>query len=231
MTIKSKKLSPQCILFSATCDEHIKTVIKDYFSQLDIYPVMSNSMRFKGVKLLKFTMSEETKPIAIQMIYKHLESCQKLIFTNKKQIAIDLEKQLNEELNVKAIKLIGGLEIKERDDIIDQFRKGNIDTLISTNVLARGIDVPEVDLVINYDVPMYENAGYINPDVTNFVHRSGRTGRFGTDGLTLTLVSDGDGFSAIKLDEIAESLNLEFKNISNVDELFETYKEMRQGEA
>jgi len=72
--------------------------------------------------------------------------------------------------------------------------------LICTNVLARGIDVPEVDLVINYDVPTISNAGYIHPDYANFMHRCGRTGRFGTDGLALTLVSDE--LSDAKLTEI-----------------------------
>jgi ATP-dependent RNA helicase DDX19/DBP5 len=50
--------------------------------------------------------------------------------------------------------------------------------LISTNVLARGIDVPEVDIVINYDVPVISNSGYREPDYANYLHRVGRTGRF-----------------------------------------------------
>ncbi len=64
--------------------------------------------------------------------------------------------------------------------------------LICTNVLARGIDVPEVDLVINYDVPYISTYGFKRPDYANFMHRVGRTGRFGTDGLSLTLTSTTD---------------------------------------
>ena len=89
---------------------------------------------------------------------------------------------------IKAKILIGGLENNERDKIIDDFRQNVFTTLISTNVLARGIDVPEVDLVINYDVPMINDKGFYNPDYANFMHRVGRTGRFGTDGLSLTLM-------------------------------------------
>jgi ATP-dependent RNA helicase DDX19/DBP5 len=59
-------------------------------------------------------------------------------------------------------------------------------------VLARGIDVPEVDLVINYDVPYISTYGFKRPDYANFMHRVGRTGRFGTDGLSLTLTSTVD---------------------------------------
>ena len=91
---------------------------------------------------------------------------------------------------IKAKILIGGLENNERDKIIDDFRQNVFTTLISTNVLARGIDVPEVDLVINYDVPMINDKGFYNPDYSNFMHRVGRTGRFGTDGLSLTLMVD-----------------------------------------
>ena len=91
---------------------------------------------------------------------------------------------------LKAKILIGGLENNERDKIIDDFRQNVFTTLISTNVLARGIDVPEVDLVINYDVPMINDKGFYNPDYANFMHRVGRTGRFGTDGLSLTLMVD-----------------------------------------
>ena len=73
---------------------------------------------------------------------------------------------------------------------MDNFRKCVITCLISTNVLARGIDVPEVDLVINYDVPVIVNHGFKTPDFANFLHRVGRTGRFGTDGVAVTLDCD-----------------------------------------
>ena len=66
----------------------------------------------------------------------------------------------------------------KRDKIIDDFRMTTLNTLISTNVLARGIDVPEVDLVINYDVPQHSE---------DYVHRIGRTGRARTEGEAFTL--------------------------------------------
>ena len=92
-------------------------------------------------------------------------------------------------MGIKAEKLIGETDPKMRDQIIDEFRKTNITSLISTNVLARGIDVPEVDLVINFEVPFIKQFGFKNPDYANYLHRVGRTGRFGTDGVSVTLVS------------------------------------------
>ena len=79
---------------------------------------------------------------------------------------------------IKAEKLIGEMELKVRDKIINEFRKTSITSLISTNLVARGIDVPEVDFVINYDVPYI--VGSKLPDCANFLHRVGRAGRFGT---------------------------------------------------
>ena len=95
-------------------------------------------------------------------------------------------------------------------------------------MLARGIDVPEVDLVINYDVPMVSNVGYMNPDYANFMHRSGRTGRFGTDGLALTLVADE--LSDAKLTEIEKYYNITITEIKNIGELVDIYNEMRMSE-
>ncbi len=64
--------------------------------------------------------------------------------------------------------------------------------LISTNVLARGIDIPEVDIVINYDIPKFSNAQYWEADIANYLHRVGRTGRFQTDGLAITFYLNND---------------------------------------
>lgn len=96
-------------------------------------------------------------------------------------------------MQIRATILTGGIETAVRDGIIDSFRKNEFTTLISTNVLARGIDVPEVDIVINFEVPIVVNQGWKDPDYANFMHRVGRTGRFGTDGISVTIMSDECG--------------------------------------
>lgn len=90
-----------------------------------------------------------------------------IIFVNKKQTANELVNMLGKK-GVKATQLVGGLEPADRDKIIDSFRKMEFTTLITTNVLARGIDVPEVDLVIQYDVPLQVTYGFKEPDYANF---------------------------------------------------------------
>lgn len=65
--------------------------------------------------------------------------------------------------------------------------------MIASNVIARGFDVPEVDLVINLDLPRIKDiGGFYEADLENFLHRVGRTGRFGTDGVALTIYKDGE---------------------------------------
>ena len=95
---------------------------------------------------------EKEKMDLMMEVYTEMDVYQTMIFVNKKEDAIKLQEKLNKR-GIKAQKLIGGIEQAQRDKIIDDFRKTVITSLICTNVLARGIDVPEVDLVINYDVP------------------------------------------------------------------------------
>jgi len=126
----------------------------------------------------------------------------------------------------KAEILIGGIDVAVRDRIIDDFRKTSISTLICTNVLARGIDVPEVDLVINYDVPVVCPApGWVDPDFANYMHRVGRTGRFGTDGVAVSLTSDET--MEDMLDQIQKYYDVEINKLEGIKALKEVLDQMR----
>ena len=87
----------------------------------------------------------------------------------------------------KSVIIFGKMEADERDEMIAQFRKGEISVIITTNMLARGIDVPEVQIVVNYDVPLMKADDKICGDAENYLHRIGRTGRFGTKGIAITI--------------------------------------------
>jgi ATP-dependent RNA helicase DDX19/DBP5 len=92
-------------------------------------------------------------------------------------------------------------------------------------VLARGIDVPEVDLVINYDVPYISDFGFKLPDCANFLHRVGRTGRFGTDGVSLTLYTD-ETYDDL-LDQIEKYYDIKIEKIDSLSQLKIILEEMR----
>jgi ATP-dependent RNA helicase DDX19/DBP5 len=99
----------------------------------------------------------------------------------------------------KVVSLSGGLDGSTRDTIIDSFRMGHAKVLITTNVLARGIDVQSVSMVINYDVPTTPNpvTKVYEPDPQTYLHRIGRTGRFGRVGVAVTFVSNRRDWEAL----------------------------------
>ncbi len=115
--------------------------------------------------------------------------------------------------------------MEARDKMIDEFRKLSFTTLISTNMLARGIDVPEVDFVVNFDVPITVKEGKKDPDYANFMHRVGRTGRFGTDGVAVTLMADETDEKIMRL--IAKHYDIEIIELKSFDQLFKAIEEMR----
>jgi ATP-dependent RNA helicase RhlE len=118
-----------------------------------------------------------------------------LVFVRTKRGADRLVKRLASS-GVKAAAVHGNRSQKQREQALSQFRSGHVDTLVATDVAARGIDVPDVSHVINFDLP---------GDHDVYVHRVGRTGRAGRRGIGITLVGSGDRGEAR---QIAERLNI-----------------------
>lgn len=104
------------------------------------------------------------------------------------------------------------MKTDERDEIMEKFRSLWYKAVIATNILARGIDIPEVELVINFDVPtIRESNGSYSADYDNYLHRVGRTGRFGAKGIALTLIekAEDEGF----LNDIAMYYKIEIQDL------------------
>jgi ATP-dependent RNA helicase DDX19/DBP5 len=118
----------------------------------------------------------------------------------------------------KVASLSGAQEGLERDAIIDRFRNGEAKVLITTNVLARGIDVSTVSMVINYDIPM-KGVGDREPDAETYLHRIGRTGRFGAIGVSISFVHDRKSFQALA--SIAQGFGIDLVQL-NYDDWDET---------
>ena len=118
--------------------------------------------------------------------------------------------------------LSGALEGAARDAVIDRFRNGEAKVLITTNVLARGIDVSTVTMVVNYDIPELPN-GKADPET--YLHRIGRTGRFGRVGVAVTFISDRAQWE--RLNEIQRHFNMKIENLNRQDwdEVEETVKQ------
>jgi ATP-dependent RNA helicase DDX19/DBP5 len=106
----------------------------------------------------------------------------------------------------KVTALHGAFEGNARDLLLDEFRSGRTKVLITTNVLARGIDVSSVSMVINYDVPM-KGPGEREADPETYLHRIGRTGRFGRVGVSITFIYDKKSYDALQ--QIAEKYSID----------------------
>ena len=113
---------------------------------------------------------------------------------------------------------------------MNQFRAGQFTALICTNVAARGIDVPEVDIVINYDIPVISDNGYMEPDYANYLHRVGRTGRFQTDGLAITFYQTEGNVGEIEaslISKIEKYYDMHMQEIVSIKEFMQLFYEMR----
>lgn len=97
----------------------------------------------------------------------------------------------------RVVAIHGAFEGADRDSILQKFRSGEYKVLITTNVLARGIDVQSVSMVINYDIPM-KGRSDSEPDGETYLHRIGRTGRFGRVGVSISFVFDRSSYRALE---------------------------------
>lgn len=117
----------------------------------------------------------------------------------------------------KVVALTGAYEGSQRDVVIDAFRLGHAKVLISTNVLARGIDVSSVSMVVNYDVPDMQTGprGPSVADPQTYLHRIGRTGRFGRVGVAVSFVSSKEDWQ--KLMDISSYFQSEITRLDTSD--------------
>jgi superfamily II DNA/RNA helicase len=107
--------------------------------------------------------------------------------------------------------LSGELDVMQRASVIQRFREGKCKMLITTNVTARGIDVEDVNLVINFDLPIYQDG---SPDYETYLHRIGRTGRFGKPGVAINFV---DFNTTSILDKIQTHFNRKIEKLDAFD--------------
>jgi ATP-dependent RNA helicase DDX19/DBP5 len=141
-----------------------------------IFQVRMDVTRIRGGKLQ-----------ALKDIYGFLAIQKSIIFVERK-CDVDLIAALLYEAGLAVSPIHGGMTHEERDFIMDQFQKGLSKVLITTNVLARGFDDPEVAVVVNYDIPVQLVNGKRIGDEVVYLHRIGRCGRFGRKGTAITFV-------------------------------------------
>ena len=182
-----KTISSECqhLFFSATYDKQIMQFAQTIVQDAVIIRLRREEESLSNIKQFYVNCdSVEKKYEALCNLYGALSVGQTMVFCHTKKSVNWLAEKLSKDGHAVAL-LTGNLEIEQRADILNRFRDGKEKVLITTNVAARGIDIDQVTIVVNYDLPM----DHMNkPDFETYLHRIGRTGRFGKNGLAINFV-------------------------------------------
>lgn len=178
----------QTILFSATWPADILKITEQFQKDPVRVEIKSSQRTIDTVEQLYYDVPRGKKANALRVLLNHYDPDLCMIFCNTKKMVDDLCTELNKH-DIKALSLHGDMKQEFRTRVMDQFRNGGATILIATDVAARGIDVDDIDLVVNFDLPQ---------DNEYYIHRVGRTGRAGKKGLAITLVSGGKQRGGIK---------------------------------
>jgi translation initiation factor 4A len=168
-------------LFSATMPANVIEIAEKYLNNPVRLLLPPDEVTLEGIKqyYVKLERDEWRLPVLLDL-YQHIAVNQALIYVNKRQKAEWLAKQLSAQ-GFTLEYIHGEMEVAERKKRMDDFRSGTVRVLISTDLLARGIDVQQVSLVINFELPIQRE---------NYVHRIGRSGRYGRKGVAINLISE-----------------------------------------
>ncbi len=167
-------------LFSATMPESIGRIVYRYMRNAERIAIAPDHRTADGVEQFYCEVSDREKFLALRHLYETERLGRSLIFRRTK-IGVDrLTAQLN-TAGVPARAIHGDLRQGQRDRVMADFRSGQLEFLVATNVAARGLDIPDIDNVINFDVP--QNA-------EEYIHRIGRTARAGKTGSAFTFVGE-----------------------------------------
>jgi translation initiation factor 4A len=178
----------QVALFSATMPLEVIEVANKLLREPVRILVPPEEVTLEGISQYYVGIQkEEWKFDALCDIYKQLTVNQAIIYCNKRQRAEWLAEKMTAE-GFPLSYIHGEMDVEERRNRMQAFRSGNVRVLISTDLLARGIDVQQVSLVINFELPTQRE---------NYIHRIGRSGRYGRKGTAINLLT-GDEVNAMK---------------------------------
>ncbi|KAJ5816670.1 hypothetical protein N7447_008903 [Penicillium robsamsonii] len=227
--IRAKAMIPrtvQIVLFSATFPAHVYRYAGKFAPDANEITLQHEELTVEGIKQLYMDCSsDEEKYQNLVQLYGLLTVGSSIIFVRTRASATEIEKRMVAEGHTVA-SLTGGVEGSQRDAVIDSFRSGEAKVLITTNVLARGIDVSTVSLVVNYDIPEEYSGGQRTntPDFQTYLHRIGRTGRFGRIGVAISFVSNRNEWEMLRKIQDHFQCTIDRIDTSDWDEVEEMIK-------
>ena len=185
----------QTIMFSATMPEKIEELAKTLLKN-PVEIKLAVSKPAEKIKQEAYVCYETQKMTIIKDIFKAGDLKRVIVFSGSKfkvkQLATSLQ-----QIGVNCGAMHSDLEQAERDDVMFKFKSGQYDVLVATDIVARGIDIDDIEMVINYDVPH---------DTEDYVHRIGRTARANRDGRAITFVSEEDQYWFQQIEKFLEKV-------------------------
>jgi superfamily II DNA/RNA helicase len=194
----------QIVLISATMSNNVFSISKIFMHDPIKILLKNNEVIIDLITQFYIDVeTEESKFDTLLDLYNLVSAAQTIIFCNTIRKVEWLEQQL--KLNNFTITTIhSNMNQSERDNIVKEFRDGNTRLLLTTDLLSRGIDIPQVNMVINYDLP---------PNKETYVHRIGRCGRFDKKGVAITLVKSTDPCDIKTFNRMKHYYNMDIKEM------------------
>jgi len=181
----------QTLLFSATMPNEIKKLAGSIMKNPELVEI-ERSKPSQSVEQRAYRLRSKQKVSLVKKIFDDIKWDSCIIFTSTKKGTDELQRLLKRE-GIKAASIHGDRSQDERNKALQAFKNGQVPVIVATDVLSRGIDIKEVSMIINYDVPN-------NTD--DYVHRIGRTGRYDKSGIAVTFVSKRDSGTFSQIEKI-----------------------------
>lgn len=198
----------QTLLFSATMPDEIKKITKLYQKNPKFIKISDSKKTIPKIKQFLFKSDDDDKIDDLCKLIEYYDFNLWLIFCNTRR-RVDFVYRNLKRRGYKVDSIHGDMTQKVRDKVMNKFRNGNISILVASDIAARGIDVSEVEVVVNYDIPQ-------NPD--DYIHRIGRTARAGGSGYAFNLVANYEAHDLVRIRKI-HNLNIKNEKVPSLSEI------------
>lgn len=182
------------LLFSATLSHRVAELAYEHMSEPEVVKIEAETITAERVKELAYMPSNEEKIPLLLGLLKQAQNEKCVVFINTKHMAEKLEAWLGAN-DFKAALLSGDVPQKKRERLLGKFKDGEVNILVATDVAARGLHIPDVSLVVNFDLPT---------DAEDYVHRIGRTARAGASGTAVSLICETYAMNIVDIEEYIE---------------------------
>ncbi len=178
----------QTLLFSATMPRAIIEITGKYQKDPEMVQIKSAQMTADNIEQSFFEVARGCKKDALALLLQYYMPVRSLVFCNTKRMVDEVTEDLKKR-GFSTEGLHGDMKQEERTRVMNRFKSGGFEILVATDVAARGIDVNNIDIVFNYDLP--DNCEY-------YIHRIGRTARGGKTGASFTLIQNSEQYGTLR---------------------------------